>query len=199
LQVWCKIGLWNAVHEAFLEKNSEVDAIFELLHQLSQELGQRFAAVLWSLWKHRNLKLWQEATETCAHVVDRACHFMEDWHAANVILPVASRNNISINLVRNDQTTTITPIRQGNSVTTRISSFSTTTSDMASNRWQRPQRSHLKCNVDASFSNQFNRTGIGIFIRDDEGTFVLAQTIPLSHVYYVAVGERFIPRLTMAK
>jgi hypothetical protein len=85
------------VHEVFLEKNSAVDAIFELLHQLSQELGQRFVAVLWSLWKHRNLKLWQEATETCAHVVDRACHLMEDWHAANATLPVASRNNISKN------------------------------------------------------------------------------------------------------
>jgi len=44
-------------------------------------------------------------------------------------------------------------------------------------------------NVDASFSNQLNRTGIGICIRDDEGTFVLAQTIPLSPVYSVAVGE----------
>jgi len=31
----------------FLEKNSAVDAIFELLHQLSQELGQRFVAVRW--------------------------------------------------------------------------------------------------------------------------------------------------------
>jgi hypothetical protein len=62
VQVWRKIGLWNVVHEVFLEKNSAVDAIFELLHQFSQELGQRFAAVLWSLWKHRNLKLWQEAT-----------------------------------------------------------------------------------------------------------------------------------------
>ena len=122
-------------------------------------------------------------------MVDRAFHLMEDWHAANATLPVASRNNISINSVRNDQTTTITPIRQGNLVTTRISSSSTTMSDMASDRWQRPQRGRLKCNVDASFSNQLNRTGIGICIRDDEGTFVLAQTIPLSPVYSVAVGE----------
>jgi hypothetical protein len=113
---------------------------------------------------------------------------MKDWYAPNGTLPVASRNNISINSVRNDQTTTITSIRQGNSVTTRISS-STTTSEMASDRWQRPQRNRLKCNVDASFSNQLNRTDIRICIRDDEGTFVLAQTILLSHVYYVVVGE----------
>jgi len=76
---------------------------------------------------------------------------MEDWHATNATLPVASRNNISINSSRNDQTTTITPIRQVNSVTTQISSSSTTTSDMASDKWQLPRRGRLKCNVDASF------------------------------------------------
>jgi hypothetical protein len=114
---------------------------------------------------------------------------MEDWHAANATLLVGSRNNISINSIHNDQTTTITPIRQGNSVTTRICSSSTTTSDMASDRWRRPQRGRLKCNVDASFSNHLNRTGFGICIRDDEGTFVLAQTIPLSPMYSVAMGE----------
>jgi len=62
VQVWRKIGLWNVVHEVFLEKNSAVGAIFELLHQLLQDLGQRLAATLWSLWKHRNLKLWQDVT-----------------------------------------------------------------------------------------------------------------------------------------
>jgi len=46
VQVWRRTGLWNAVHKAFLERNLVVDAIFELLHQLSQEFGQRFAVPL---------------------------------------------------------------------------------------------------------------------------------------------------------
>jgi len=58
VQVWRTAGLWNTVHKVFLEKNSADDAIFELLHKLSQEFSQRFATVLWCLWKHRNLKLW---------------------------------------------------------------------------------------------------------------------------------------------
>jgi len=29
-----------------------------LLQNLSQEHAQRLAAVCWVLWKHRNLKLW---------------------------------------------------------------------------------------------------------------------------------------------
>jgi ribonuclease HI len=187
VQVWRTTGLWNTVHKVFLEKNSAADAIFELLHQLSQEFSQRFAAVLWSLWKHRNIKLWQDVTETCANVVDRACHIMEDWYAANATIPAASRNNTSTNSVRNDQMTTTIPVRQSGSGTTRNSSA--TTSDMASVRWQRPQRGRLKCNVDASFSDQLNRTGIGICVRDDEGTFVLAKTVSISPMCSVAVGE----------
>jgi len=49
MQVWRRMGLWNVVHETFVNKNSVVDAIFELLHQFPQEFGQRFAVVLWSL------------------------------------------------------------------------------------------------------------------------------------------------------
>lgn len=46
MQVWRRARLWNVVNEAFLEKNSVVDAIFELSHQLSQEFDQRVAAIL---------------------------------------------------------------------------------------------------------------------------------------------------------
>ena len=47
VQVWCTTGLWNTVYEVFLVKNSAVDAIAELLHQLALEFSQRFAAVLY--------------------------------------------------------------------------------------------------------------------------------------------------------
>jgi ribonuclease HI len=56
-------------------------------------------------------------------------------------------------------------------------------------RWQPPTRGRVKCNVDAAFSDQFNKTGIGICLRDEDGTFILAQTIPISPKCPVAVGE----------
>jgi len=40
MKVWHMIGLWNVVHEAFLENNSAVNAIFKSLHKLSREFGQ---------------------------------------------------------------------------------------------------------------------------------------------------------------
>jgi hypothetical protein len=56
-------------------------------------------------------------------------------------------------------------------------------------RWQPPSRGRMKCNVDAAFSDQFNKTDIGICIRDEEGTFILAQSIPISPKCPVAMGE----------
>jgi hypothetical protein len=47
----------------------------------------------------------------------------------------------------------------------------------------------LKCNIDASFSEFLNKTGIGICIRDAEGTFVLAKTLHFSPRCSVPLGE----------
>lgn len=55
--------------------------------------------------------------------------------------------------------------------------------------WQRPHQGRVKCNVDAFFSNALNRTGIGLCIRDDEGVFILAKSIPLPFLHSVNVGE----------
>jgi len=56
-------------------------------------------------------------------------------------------------------------------------------------RWQPPRWGQVKCNVDASFSDQFNRTGIGIFVCGDEGTFVLTKTIHITLICSVPLGE----------
>jgi len=55
--------------------------------------------------------------------------------------------------------------------------------------WLTPVYGRFKCNMDASFSNQLNRTGIGICIRDETGTFVLAKSIHISPMCLDAAGE----------
>jgi len=62
-------------------------------------------------------------------------------------------------------------------------------SDVTMLRWQPPAHGRVKCNVDASLSNQLNRTGIGICIHDEEGTFVLAKSIHISPMCSVTAGE----------
>ncbi|AES80260.2 hypothetical protein MTR_7g078610 [Medicago truncatula] len=55
--------------------------------------------------------------------------------------------------------------------------------------WQKPTSGQYKCNVDAAFSSNFNRTGIGICLRDEEGAFVLAKMTSFPCLHQVTVGE----------
>jgi ribonuclease HI len=52
-----------------------------------------------------------------------------------------------------------------------------------------PPHGRLKCNIDASFSESLNKTGIGMCIRDAEGTFVLAKTYNFSPKCSIPLGE----------
>ena len=52
-----------------------------------------------------------------------------------------------------------------------------------------PAHGRFKCNMNAFFSNQLNQTWINICIRDETSTFVLAKSIPISHMCLVAAGE----------
>lgn len=56
-------------------------------------------------------------------------------------------------------------------------------------RWQPPEHGRMKCNVDAAFFSQRNKTGVGICIRDEDGVFVLARTVTFIGVYPVDIGE----------
>lgn len=69
IQVWRSSGLWEAVHHALMNNDSAVGTVFSLLQNLSSDLSQRFAANLWSVWKHRNIKLWRNEDELYAQVV----------------------------------------------------------------------------------------------------------------------------------
>ncbi|XP_058747206.1 uncharacterized protein LOC131620218 [Vicia villosa] len=54
-------------------------------------------------------------------------------------------------------------------------------------RWCKPSAGRLKCNIDASFSQ--NKVGISIYIRNDAGQFIAARTEWFSPCTYVAIGE----------
>lgn len=55
--------------------------------------------------------------------------------------------------------------------------------------WTKPNAGRYKCNIDASFSKHLNKVGLGMFIRDEHGTFVLAKTDWFSSICEVLVGE----------
>ena len=146
-----------------------MDAIFSLLENLSGELSQRLASVLWSIWKHCNLRVWDDVTESSATVVERAENMVVDRQLANSPATLAS-----------------SALHQTPSPTDGGASSS---HQPSVTMWQPPLPGRYKCNIDVAFSSQLNRTGIGIWIRDFDGTFVLAKTVSYPCLVSVDVGE----------
>jgi len=62
-------------------------------------------------------------------------------------------------------------------------------SHIGTTNWIKPNRGRYKCNIDATFSNQHNRVGIGMCIRDEMGAFVLAKTEWFNPICEVHIGE----------
>lgn len=56
-------------------------------------------------------------------------------------------------------------------------------------RWSKPQLGCIKCNVDASFDRARNLVGIGMCIRNDQGSYVLAKSEWISPLLDVDEGQ----------
>jgi hypothetical protein len=129
--------------------------IFNILQVLDGGDAALFCCLLWSIWKQRNNKIWNEVIDAQCFVFERAKTLLQDWLAAKDFRQQSA----------NIQRPTENP------------------------RWQKPLEGRFKCNIDASFSRRLNRIGIGMCIRDDSGTFVLAKTEWISPLCDVHVGE----------
>jgi hypothetical protein len=79
MQAWQEVNLWDTIDRTFCQ-NFNMDAlILSLLDKLPYTQNELFVTIMWSLWKRRNLKLWQQQNETSLQVVERARHLLDDW------------------------------------------------------------------------------------------------------------------------
>jgi hypothetical protein len=104
--VWNRTGLWGSIQHALSHNASATEAIFSLFENLSAELSQRLSTLIWSLWKHRNLRVWDNVTETSAVVVERARNMVTDWQLANAPAILASHSPSQHAMVVNTGTST---------------------------------------------------------------------------------------------
>ena len=169
IQVWNGTGLWTSVQHALSQTASTTAAIFYLLENLSVELSQRLSTVMWSIWKHHNLRVWDNVTETSVVVVERARNMVTNWQLANAPTTLAATSPPHHTLAANVETSVS---KQQNKIL-----------------WQPPMSGRYKCNIDATFSSHHNRTGIGVCVRDSEGIFVLSKTLTYPCTVSVDVGE----------
>lgn len=133
--------------------------------------------LLWSLWKRRNLKVREDVTKSCAAVIEHAKVLRDDWEFANSL--------------RTDVQPAPHGLQQQSAADDSSAAVhaASATAEPQQIKWQPPASGRFKCNVDAAFSIPHNRTSVGICLRDDEGTFVLAKTVNFEGVYSVEVGE----------
>lgn len=168
--MWRAAGLWQIIEPLLHRFDDASDIIFQVLQIVTAAQIELFVTILWSIWKSRNLKLWQQEDENNNNIIERAKHLLEGWRIVNMK---------QHGLQQHDSTAAATNTsaaqsgHRGNDVI----------------RWQKPRRGRMKCNVDASFSASRNQFGIEMCIRDDEGQFVLAKTMWFALMCSVDAGE----------
>ncbi|GAU49614.1 hypothetical protein TSUD_407740 [Trifolium subterraneum] len=113
-----------------------------------------FSVLLWSIWQHRNNKLWRNV-ESVTVVCDRDINLLTGWNRAQEIKQKQSSVQSTITCTR----------------------------------WSKPSIGRYKCHIGASFSTILDKVGIGVCIRDDQGSFVLANTEWFSPITNVDIGE----------
>jgi len=158
---------------AMHNNNTTANIIFALLQDLPQDQTQIFCTILWSLWKSRNMRVWQNITETCQTVVERARHLLFGWRVANGSKQMCG-------MTRNDA---------GMQTVEHVAAASTIPMLPVQVSWQKPASGRLKCNVDASFSEALNCVGFGLCIRDENGNFIKAKTLWSNPVCATDIGE----------
>ncbi|CAJ2632963.1 unnamed protein product [Trifolium pratense] len=155
IQCWQQAGLWAHISTGLGANNNIAENLFSILHRLNKDQQELFCVLVWSIWKRRNNKVWEDVTDSDQTVVERAKHLITSWRSAQQI-----RQSAHITQPSPQQTV-----------------------------WTKPRHGRYKCNVDASFSLDRNKVGIGMCLRDDHGRFVAARTEWIEPIVDVEIGE----------
>lgn len=121
-QVWEAAGMLEVVDAAVQMTNNYKETVFQLLKNSDEQRKTTAAMLLWSIWKRRNEKLWNNNDISALISTRLAMEYLHNWKAARLFLDISTMYNSSV-AVEQEQT---------------------------QQRWQRPNAGRLKCNVDAA-------------------------------------------------
>jgi ribonuclease HI len=82
VQCWQQARLWDQVSAGFNNNNNIIENIFSILHRLDKAQQEFFSVLVWSIWKCRNNKVWENVTDTAQTVCERARHLITSWRSA---------------------------------------------------------------------------------------------------------------------
>ncbi|XP_024642261.2 uncharacterized protein [Medicago truncatula] len=165
IDIWQTTNLWHLISPAFNQFDKAPDIIFNFLHNLSAAQIENVVTITWSIWKARNLKLWQQVSNSTTAILERAKHLLDGWRKANrKRVPIMSDNQALLSSASNSSNNT-------------------------NIRWRKPESGRYKCNVDASFPTMINKVGFGMCIRDSDENHVRSKTMWFNPTCSVDVGE----------
>jgi ribonuclease HI len=85
--VWSMCSFRNKIIAALHNNYAASDLIFDLLQQLSNEDASLMACVIWSIWKQRNNRIWNNVIDAQNFVFSRAAALINDWCAVQQARP----------------------------------------------------------------------------------------------------------------
>ena len=83
IDVWNAANVWHLIAPSLNQFDNAPDIIFNLLQKLSASQVENVVTIMWSIWKSRNLKLWEHVSESTVTILERAKHLLECWRKAN--------------------------------------------------------------------------------------------------------------------
>jgi len=82
IQCWQKLGLWNDISTTIFNLGSISFILFEIIQRLHNSKHSLFGTLMWSIWKNRNNKVWNDSSESCQAICNRATSFLASWEHA---------------------------------------------------------------------------------------------------------------------
>jgi len=93
ISCWQRTGMWNAILQIVQPSASCVENVFSILQQFDSHQKQVFGVTLWSIWQHRNNRVWNDVQESVQDICDRAGTLLTSWQNAQVIRHVQPNNS----------------------------------------------------------------------------------------------------------
>ncbi|KEH22274.1 hypothetical protein MTR_7g036825 [Medicago truncatula] len=81
LNVWSMLPFFSSI-SILLQDMDNKNIIFKVLHDLSKDDATLFCCVLWTMWKQRNNRVWDEVIDAPVYVVERENVMLHDWQDA---------------------------------------------------------------------------------------------------------------------
>jgi hypothetical protein len=86
------LGLWNDIAALVYNPSDIASTLLEILDRVRQIMLFWYTYV-WSIWKNRNSKIWNDVSNTCQTICDRANLFLASWKNAQDVKVAAPTNN----------------------------------------------------------------------------------------------------------